>query len=150
LFFFKTLGRIGRVVQVYPDNDLKVEICSTSWTYSPLALIKLSQNNINLQNSNPTQDPNGERLSTLLKKLFETQITGDINEELVKGAANGDVKKCEEILNTIGSNVNGVFAGHTALQAASQNGHMSVIKILMKFNVDLEIEVFVFYSLIKP
>ena len=34
-----------------------------------------------------------------------------------------------------------MFAGHTALQAASQNGHVEVIKILMKYDVDMEIEV---------
>ena len=37
--------------------------------------------------------------------------------------------------------VNGVFAGHTALQAASQNGHVDVIKTLMKFDLDMEVEV---------
>lgn len=37
--------------------------------------------------------------------------------------------------------VNGVFAGHTALQAASQNGHVDVIKVLMKYDLDMEIEV---------
>ena len=37
--------------------------------------------------------------------------------------------------------MNGVFAGHTALQAASQNGHIEVIKVLMKYDVDMEIEV---------
>ena len=37
--------------------------------------------------------------------------------------------------------VNGVFAGHTALQAASQNGHTEVIKVLMKYDVDAETEV---------
>ena len=39
-----------------------------------------------------------ERLSALLKKLFETHVSGDVNEELVKAAANGDAPKCEEIL----------------------------------------------------
>jgi len=34
-----------------------------------------------------------------------------------------------------------VYAGHTALQAASQNGHVEVVKILMKYDVDLEVEV---------
>lgn len=34
-----------------------------------------------------------------------------------------------------------MFAGHTALQAASQNGHTDVIKILIKHDVDFEIEV---------
>lgn len=38
-----------------------------------------------------------ERLSALLKKLFENHVTGDINEEFVKAAANGDGQKCEEV-----------------------------------------------------
>ncbi len=81
-------------------------------------------------------------------------------EILVKACANGDAAKCEQILNIPGSDVslllfqlyeknlsinnskvNGIFAGHTALQAAAQNGHTNVIKKLLKFNVDLEIEV---------
>lgn len=37
--------------------------------------------------------------------------------------------------------VNGVFASHTALQAASQNGHIEVIKILLRYSADVEIEV---------
>lgn len=32
------------------------------------------------------------------------------------------------------------FKGHTALQAASQNGHLDVIQVLMKYNSDVEIE----------
>ena len=39
-----------------------------------------------------------ERLSALLKKLFETHVSGDVNEELVKAAANGDSQKGDEIL----------------------------------------------------
>ncbi len=37
-------------------------------------------------------------MSALLKKLFETHVSGDVNEELVKAAANGDASKVEEIL----------------------------------------------------
>lgn len=33
-----------------------------------------------------------------MKKLFETHVSGDVNEELVKAAANGDSQKVEEIL----------------------------------------------------
>ncbi len=67
-----------------------------------------------------------ERLSALLKKLFETHVSGDVTEELVKAAANGDAQKVDELLGREECNVNGVFAGHTALQAASQNGHNEV------------------------
>jgi len=79
-------------------------------------------------------------------------VSGDVNEELVKTAANGDAQKCEESLKRTDADVNGVFAGHTALQAASQNGHLEVIKILLRYKADVEIEVgavlrnFIFYS----
>lgn len=88
-----------------------------------------------------------ERLSALLKKLFETHVSGDVNEELVKTAANGDATKCEECLKRPEADVNGVFAGHTALQAASQNGHLEVIKILLRYTSDVEMEVSIFYKL---
>ena len=68
-------------------------------------------------------------------------MSGDVNEELVKTAANGDSQKCEESLKRTDADVNGVFAGHTALQAASQNGHLEVIKILLRQDADVEIEV---------
>lgn len=42
-----------------------------------------------------------ERLSALLKKLFETHVSGDVNEELVKAAANGDAGKVDEILQRV-------------------------------------------------
>ena len=38
-----TLGKIGRVQQIYHDNDLKVEVCGTSWTYNPAAVTKVRQ-----------------------------------------------------------------------------------------------------------
>lgn len=36
--------------------------------------------------------------------------------------------------------VNGPFSGHTALQAASQNGHLDVIRVLLNHGADPEIE----------
>lgn len=74
-------------------------------------------------------------------------MSGDITEELVKAAASGNATRCEEFLSGChdGSNgqradVNGVFAGHTALQAGSQNGHLDVIQMLLNYNADIEIE----------
>ena len=56
------------------------------------------------------------------------------NYELFQAAANGDPQKVEELISREPEgtpNVNGVFAGHTALQAASQNGHLEVEKNLI-------------------
>lgn len=130
-----TLGKIGRVQQIYHDGDLKVDVCSTAWTYNPQAVTKVASSDGSVPGNS-----SGERLSALLKKLFETHVSGDVNEELVKTAANGDATKCEECLKRPEADVNGVFAGHTALQAASQNGHLEVIKILLRYKADVEIE----------
>ncbi|KAG5673289.1 hypothetical protein PVAND_003349 [Polypedilum vanderplanki] len=165
-----TLGKVGRVQQIYYDKDLKVEVGNTSWTYNPLAVTKVASSS---DGSVSAVTANGERLSAILKKLFEPQVSSNITEELVKAAANGDAVKCEMYLNPTGqsqnqgtassplsesetnlpstssasspsginqANVNGVFAGHTSLQAASQNGHLDVIKVLLKYNADVEIE----------
>ncbi|XP_061707251.1 E3 ubiquitin-protein ligase MIB1 [Cydia pomonella] len=131
-----TLGKIGRVQQIYHDNDLKVEVCNTSWTYNPNAVTKVSSIGTIPENSS------GERLSALLKKLFETHVTGDTNEELVKAATNGDAARCADILARADApaDVNGVFGGHTALQAAAQNGHLEVIRALVEAGADADAE----------
>uniref|UniRef100_A0A8C8U3P3 RING-type E3 ubiquitin transferase n=1 Tax=Peromyscus maniculatus bairdii TaxID=230844 RepID=A0A8C8U3P3_PERMB len=129
-----TLGKVGRVQQIYSDSDLKVEVCGTSWTYNPAAVSKVASAGSAISNAS------GERLSQLLKKLFETQESGDLNEELVKAAANGDVAKVEDLLKRPDVDVNGQCAGHTAMQAASQNGHVDILKLLLKQNVDVEAE----------
>ncbi|KAG0722074.1 E3 ubiquitin-protein ligase MIB1 [Chionoecetes opilio] len=130
-----TLGKIGRVQQIYHDNDLKVEVCGTSWTYNPAAVTKVSSD------GSVPGAASGERLSALLKKIFEAHVSGDLTEELVKAAATGDAQKVDELLKKGDVDVNGVFAGHTALQAASQNGHLEVIHILLRNNAHVEKEV---------
>lgn len=127
---------MGRIQQIYHDGDLKVEACGTSWTYNPAAVCKVPAQ------GSMTSSASGERLSALLKKLFETHVTGDAHEELVKASANGDAVKCDEFLRRGDLlDINGVFAGHTALQAASQNGHVDVVKLLIRRKVNLEAEV---------
>uniref|UniRef100_H2YAN8 RING-type E3 ubiquitin transferase n=1 Tax=Ciona savignyi TaxID=51511 RepID=H2YAN8_CIOSA len=127
------LGKIGRVQQVYPDSDIKVDVSGTSWIFNPVLLIKVDQGQAKFMFYT-------ENLSILLKKLFETQVSGDINEELVKAAGSGDAQKCEEILQRPDASVNGQFAGHTALQVACLNGHKDVVSCLIQHDSDLEIE----------
>lgn len=82
-----------------------------------------------------------------VKSKSEPHVSGDVTEELVKAAASGNAVRCEEFLsgchesgNGQRADVNGVFAGHTALQAASQNGHLDVIQTLLNYSADIEIE----------
>ena len=87
---------MGRVQQIFLDNDLKVEVCSTAWVFNPLAVTRVANASGTIYGT-----ANGDGLSALLKKIIETQVSGDANEELVKLAANGDAQKCEEILKIV-------------------------------------------------
>ncbi|CAG0882641.1 unnamed protein product [Cyprideis torosa] len=178
-----TIGKVGRVVQIYHDNDLKVEVCGTSWTYNPACVSRVAPatpaisneaaaavmnggngsllpcagavggvhqsmssnalSTVNLAaNASASNVTNGEGLNALLKKLFEVSMngSGDGTEELVKGAANGDGQRVEDLLSDGGLDPNSQFSGHCALHAASQNGHLDVVKVLLRYNVDLEVE----------
>lgn len=46
-----TLGRIGRVNQVYHDGDIKIEVCGTCWTYNPDAVTKIASSDGSLPGS---------------------------------------------------------------------------------------------------
>uniref|UniRef100_A0A4W6C6J5 RING-type E3 ubiquitin transferase n=1 Tax=Lates calcarifer TaxID=8187 RepID=A0A4W6C6J5_LATCA len=127
-----TLGKVGRVQQIYSDSDLKVEVCGTSWTYNPAAVTKIAPSGSAVSNAS------GERLSQLLKKLFETQESGDINEELVKAAANGDLAKVEDILKRPDVDVS---APYTPLHIAVNKGHLQVVKTLLDFGCHPSLQV---------
>jgi len=72
-----TLGKIGVVKQIYHDNDLKIDVCDTSWTYNPLAVIKMSASSETVASTSANEAANdGEKLNALLKKLFETNVSG--------------------------------------------------------------------------
>lgn len=143
-----TLGKVGCVLQVYSDNDLKVEVDGVTWTYSPSAVTRvapspvagLDANGCPIASGSSTSGGADSGLNTLLKKLFEAHISTDPNQELVKSAANGDAQKCEELLQRPDVNVNGVFSSHTAFQAASQNGHIAVMRVLLQHGANVEIE----------
>lgn len=133
-----TLGKIGRIIQIFPDNDLKIDVCDNQFVYNPANVTKVAS----ADGSFPSLT--GEGLRALLEKLYESHVSGGLVEELVKAAANGDLKRCGDICRLNKSDitriVNGIFAGHTALQAACQNGHKQVVELLIEQGCDLELE----------
>jgi len=123
-----TLGKIGRVHQVYQDGDLKVEVNGTSWTYNPRCIKRIGLNG----------KTKAEDVSSLLKKLFEGHESKEPSEILVKAAAEANNEQIENLCKIHGTDVNSVYAGHTALQAACQNGHIDTVKMLLKLGADTE------------
>jgi E3 ubiquitin-protein ligase mind-bomb len=104
LYFKKTLGQVGKIVKIYSDNDLKIEVCGTTWTYNPLAVSKYNES----KNSKIVllKDLNeGKTLVYISVYYFEKYQNINIYLELAKAAASGDCEKCEYILNLPGADV---------------------------------------------
>lgn len=55
-FLLQTLGKVGRVQQIYSDSDLKVEVCGTSWTYNPAAVTKIAPSGSAVSNASGGTD----------------------------------------------------------------------------------------------
>ncbi len=73
--------------------------------------------------------------------MFETHQTSNPVEELVKGAANGDLGQVEDVLSKGACLVDDQFNGRTALHAASQNGHIDIVRCLIRYHANVEEEV---------
>ena len=100
---FQALGKVGRVVHLYTDGDVKVQAVGGSWIFNPLAVTKVSQMQTSDDGNDGSYDAvdpsetcivsfsssHQERFSAMLKKVFDAPITGDVHEELVKASANG-------------------------------------------------------------
>ena len=97
-----TLGKVGRIAEIYHDNDIKVEVCGDCWTYNPLAVTKINSNGSsnsgcfnngtnsisslntpNMMNKLPV-DNTGDGLRDFLKHIYESHVSGDIAEDLGK------------------------------------------------------------------
>lgn len=81
--------------------------------------------------------PSGD-VSLLLRQMFEQHQASNPVEDMVKGAASGDVGRVEQLLEEGACGVDDQFNGKTALQAAAQNGHIDVVRMLIRYNANLE------------
>lgn len=82
-----------------------------------------------------------EGVSILLRQMIEQHQPSNPVEDMVKGAASGDVVRVEELLRGGACGVDDQFNGRTAVQAAAENGHIDVVRTLIHFNANLEEQV---------
>ena len=73
--------------------------------------------------------------------MFEQHKASNPVEDLIKGAASGDVARVEQLLGGAACDVDDQFNGRTALQAAGQNGHIDVVRCLIRHKANMEEEV---------
>ena len=44
----QTLGTVGRILEIYADGDLKVDIRGVTWTFNPSAVSKVTSDGVPL------------------------------------------------------------------------------------------------------
>eukprot|EP00069_Balaena_mysticetus_P002173 bmy_04007T0 len=125
---FETLTTTGTVCGIDEDHDIVVQYPSGNrWTFNPAVLTKA---NI-VRSGDAAQGAEGGPSQFQVGDLV--QVCYDL--ERIKLLQRGHGEWAEAMLP-----VNGQCAGHTAMQAASQNGHVDILKLLLKQNVDVEAE----------
>ena len=44
----QTLGKVGRIVEIYPDGDVKIDVGGVSWTYNPAVVSRVDSDGVPL------------------------------------------------------------------------------------------------------
>ena len=111
-----TVGKEGIVRRVFGDQDLRVEVAESSWTFNPNALVPIGP---------PTERPAHRPSPGIpsLKALFDSVAVGDI--DTVKAITHSNPQLLKE-------NVNGLNALHIACQV----GQEDVVSFLMGQGID--------------
>jgi E3 ubiquitin-protein ligase mind-bomb len=129
-----TLGKVGRVIEVYSDGDLKIDIRDSVWTFNSRAVRKVDNDGV------PLTPSTSANVSQLLRHMLEEHQSSSPGEEMVRCAASGDLGRVEELVRGGDVAIDNQYNGHTALQAASQNGHIDVVRCLLRNGSNLEEE----------
>lgn len=140
----EALGKVGRVIKKYPDGDLRVCVNGKSWTYHCECVTAVesgqdvNQTTATATASQPQQDPSGN-VKRLVDRIRVLNRVEDSMDKLVTSAARGDVAVVTDLVVKHPTWVNEKSSNKTALQVASHQGHLEVVKILVQANADLSI-----------
>ncbi|XP_030641535.1 E3 ubiquitin-protein ligase MIB2 isoform X2 [Chanos chanos] len=134
------LGQVGKVLKVYADGDLRVAFGTQTWTFNPACLsAQPGEVDANLMSDEDSSE-SGSTLISILEKLLSQSPEQDNPSRLVIEAAHGSAAKVRELLQKYPDKVDIKNQGKTALQVASHQGHMDVVKVLLQANSSIELK----------
>ncbi|XP_013397887.1 E3 ubiquitin-protein ligase MIB2 isoform X2 [Lingula anatina] len=137
------LGKIGKVLKVYADGDLRVAVNKQTWTFNPACCTVLPHGAEDLNNSMASHEREDRTttLTALLEQLFELQLPDASGpDRLVREAAQGHIDNVKNIVTKFPDKVDQKSAGKTALQVASHQGHIEIVKLLLSSGANLELQ----------
>ncbi|CAH0558346.1 unnamed protein product [Brassicogethes aeneus] len=130
-----SLGKLGKVLKIYQDGDLRVQLDGHAWTLNPQCVRLIPGSAAELANTmhasqNQRQEP------SIQWQPSNNPGDGPANgaaDQLVRAAAQGHLDAVERLLEAVrGEAVDARSGGKTALQVASHQGHSPIVRLLLR------------------
>ncbi|XP_069893176.1 E3 ubiquitin-protein ligase MIB2 isoform X4 [Dipodomys merriami] len=126
------LGRVGKVVKVFGDGNLRVAVGGQRWTFSPSCLVAYRpEEDANLDVAERARE-NKSSLSMALDKLRAQKNDPEHPGKLVVEAALGNVARALDLLRRHPEQVDTKNQGRTALQVAAYLGQVELVRLLLQ------------------
>ncbi|XP_041378188.1 E3 ubiquitin-protein ligase MIB2-like [Gigantopelta aegis] len=142
-----TLGKIGVVLKVYTDGDLRVTVSGQTWTYNPRCCTLMPHGAQEMNNTmgshRPERPEDITSLADLLEQLVKLQTPSGVEtgpDRLVREAAQGHVDVVRDIITKYPDKVDEKSSGKTAMQVASHQGHLEIVTLLLSAGAKLELQ----------
>ncbi|KAJ1522563.1 hypothetical protein ONE63_001749 [Megalurothrips usitatus] len=135
------LGKVGKVVKIYSDGDLRVSITGQTWTLNPLSVQLVPQTSIDHDNTNTelSREDHANPLTSLLSTLKDPSCQDDGTLDVVREAAQGHLETVRDYLLKHPEKVDCKSKCRTCLQVASHQGHAEIVHLLLSLGASLSL-----------
>ncbi|XP_063229552.1 E3 ubiquitin-protein ligase MIB2 [Bacillus rossius redtenbacheri] len=137
------LGKLGKVIKIYTDGDLRVCIEGKTWTFNPLCVTLVPGSATELNNTmhaNQQREEHASPLASLLSNLVLCpQLDSSSMDKLVREAAQGHLEIVRDFVQKFPDQVDGKSSGKTCLQVACHQGHMELVLFLLSAGASLQV-----------
>lgn len=126
------LGRVGKVVKVFGDGNVRVAVGGQLWTFSPSCLVAYRpEEDCNLDVAERTREHKSS-LSVALDKLRAQKSDPEQPGRLVVEVALGNLARALDLLRRHPEQVDTKSQGRTALQVAAYLGQVELVRLLLQ------------------
>uniref|UniRef100_A0A2K6RLN3 E3 ubiquitin-protein ligase MIB2 n=1 Tax=Rhinopithecus roxellana TaxID=61622 RepID=A0A2K6RLN3_RHIRO len=133
------LGRVGKVVKVFGDGNLRVAVAGQRWTFSPSCLVAYRpEEDANLDMAERARE-NKSSLSVALDKLRAQKSDPEHPGRLVVEVALGNAARALDLLRRRPEQVDIKNQGRTALQVAAYLGQVELVRLLLQARAGVDL-----------
>uniref|UniRef100_A0A8C8ZHL4 RING-type E3 ubiquitin transferase n=1 Tax=Prolemur simus TaxID=1328070 RepID=A0A8C8ZHL4_PROSS len=133
------LGRVGKVVKVFGDGNLRVAVGGQRWTFSPSCLAAYRpEEDANLDVAERARE-NKSSLSVALDKLRAQKGDPEHPGRLVVEVVLGNMARALDLLQRHPEQVDTKNQGRTALQVAAYLGQVELVRLLLQARAGVDL-----------